>query len=270
MSLARKERNRRSTSRDRPGTTRKACVSGLSVNRWKNKSSTSSHVSGRQRAPDHVKALDCSLNELISQHKQQRVLGPAISFSTPMRASALNLSSVLADMTPSSNTWSRLKAALSIHRKGMVLLTPRTVAASGCPGREALADLSRDLFAPRPSGPRSPNTCSHSCIETILWYNTIIPVEGSEKVNGEDQKTFGEILHEIIISKELSSLKEKQHNQTHSFIGLNDLHCVQGCYPLDFLDAWDRFNQQKGSENDRPDTSRFQDVSTHSPLHPNP
>ncbi|XP_063333316.2 serine/threonine-protein kinase haspin, partial [Pelmatolapia mariae] len=81
----------------------------------------------------------------------------------------------------------------------------------------------------------------------------IIPVEGSEKVNGEDQKTFGEILHEIIISKELSSLKEKQHNQTHGFIGLKDLHCVQGCYPADFLNAWDTFDQQKGSENDRPD-----------------
>lgn len=30
------------------------------------------------------------------------------------------------------------------------------------------------------------------------------------------------------------------------------LHCVQGCYPPDFLNAWDNFNHQKGSENDRP------------------
>uniref|UniRef100_A0A3P8TN75 Serine/threonine-protein kinase haspin n=1 Tax=Amphiprion percula TaxID=161767 RepID=A0A3P8TN75_AMPPE len=81
----------------------------------------------------------------------------------------------------------------------------------------------------------------------------IIPVEGSEKVNGENQKTLGEILHEIIISKELSSLKEKHQNQTHGFIGLNDLHCVRGCYPPDFLNAWDTFDQRKGSENDRPD-----------------
>lgn len=30
------------------------------------------------------------------------------------------------------------------------------------------------------------------------------------------------------------------------------LHCVQGCYHPDFLNAWDNFDQQKGSENDRP------------------
>uniref|UniRef100_A0A3B5LMT9 Serine/threonine-protein kinase haspin n=1 Tax=Xiphophorus couchianus TaxID=32473 RepID=A0A3B5LMT9_9TELE len=81
----------------------------------------------------------------------------------------------------------------------------------------------------------------------------VIPLEGSKKVNGEDQKTFGEILPEIIISKELSHLKEKQQNQTHGFIGLNDLHCVQGYYPPEFLKAWDAFDKRKGSENDRPD-----------------
>nr|XP_046193448.1 uncharacterized protein LOC124022809 [Oncorhynchus gorbuscha] len=81
----------------------------------------------------------------------------------------------------------------------------------------------------------------------------IIPVEGCDQVNGEEQKTFGEILHEIIISKELSSLKEKKHNQTTGFIGLKDLHCVKGCYPPSLLKAWDSFNTQRGSENDRPD-----------------
>ncbi|XP_007232734.3 uncharacterized protein haspin isoform X1 [Astyanax mexicanus] len=81
----------------------------------------------------------------------------------------------------------------------------------------------------------------------------IIPVEGSEKVNGEAQKTFGEILHEIIISKELSSLDSKENNKTNGFIGLNNLHCVQGCYPSALLKAWDKFDQDKTSENDRPD-----------------
>ncbi|KAL6466348.1 hypothetical protein MHYP_G00241520 [Metynnis hypsauchen] len=81
----------------------------------------------------------------------------------------------------------------------------------------------------------------------------IIPVEGSQKVNGEPQKTFGEILHEIIISKELSSLDSKENNRTSGFIGLNNLHCVRGCYPSALLKAWDKFDREKGSENDRPD-----------------
>lgn len=34
----------------------------------------------------------------------------------------------------------------------------------------------------------------------------IIPVEGHQKVNGEPQKTFGEVLHEIIISKYVFTL----------------------------------------------------------------
>ncbi|XP_016145045.1 uncharacterized protein haspin [Sinocyclocheilus grahami] len=81
----------------------------------------------------------------------------------------------------------------------------------------------------------------------------IIPVEGSQQVNGEQQKTFGEILHEIIISKELSCLNMKEINKTDGFIGLNNLHCVRGRYPEALLKAWDKFDRQKGSENDRPD-----------------
>ncbi|XP_074486194.1 uncharacterized protein haspin isoform X2 [Sebastes fasciatus] len=312
-SLAPKEKKRRSTSTDRPGTTRKACVSGLSVSRWKNKSSASTHMF-RSR----TKAVDCSIDELIStQHKQPRLLGTTVNFSTPVRASRLNLSSLLADFTPNTHTWSRLKAALSVHRKNRVLLTPSAsrLSASGSSVRLQLADTSRDLFAtpfrtpipkrlpsqllsrdspsqvvckedadlsdeekvcaecgqPRPLPweecilPQRMKQCvkigegtfgevfstTNSSGDTVAL--KIIPVEGSEKVNGEDQKTFGEILHEIIISKELSSLKEKQQNKTHGFIGLNDLHCVQGCYPPEFLNAWDTFDQQKGSENDRPD-----------------
>ncbi|XP_045902288.1 uncharacterized protein haspin [Micropterus dolomieu] len=311
-SLALKEKKRRSTSADRPGTTRKACVSGLSVNRWKNKGNASMHVFGARTAQTGGnKAVDCSIDELIStQHQKPReLMGTAMNFSTPVKASLLNLSSLLADFTPTTQTWSRLKAALSVHRKGMVLFTPRSSCA-GSPRRAALADVSQDLFAtpfrtPLPKRLRSQllsfsSPCEDAdlsdaekvyaecgqqrplpweeCIlpqrmkqcvkigegtfgEVFSTTNAsgdtvalkIIPLEGSEKVNGEDQKTFGEILHEIIISKELSSLKEKQQNQTHGFIGLNDLHCVQGCYPPDFMKAWDAFDQQKGSENDRPD-----------------
>lgn len=42
-----------------------------------------------------------------------------MNFSTPARTNQHNISSLLANLTPNTNTWSRLKAALSVHRKGM-------------------------------------------------------------------------------------------------------------------------------------------------------
>ncbi|XP_064379258.1 serine/threonine-protein kinase haspin [Dromaius novaehollandiae] len=81
----------------------------------------------------------------------------------------------------------------------------------------------------------------------------IIPIEGTERVNGEAQKSFGEILPEIIISKELSLLSEESMNRTVGFISLYSVHCVQGAYPKHLLEAWDKYHKVTGSENDRPD-----------------
>ncbi|XP_069730466.1 serine/threonine-protein kinase haspin [Phaenicophaeus curvirostris] len=81
----------------------------------------------------------------------------------------------------------------------------------------------------------------------------IIPIEGTERVNGEAQKSFGEILPEIIISKELSLLSDELVNRTVGFISLYSVHCVQGAYPKYLLEAWDKYHQEMGSENDRPD-----------------
>ncbi|XP_010187329.1 PREDICTED: serine/threonine-protein kinase haspin [Mesitornis unicolor] len=81
----------------------------------------------------------------------------------------------------------------------------------------------------------------------------IIPIEGTERVNGEAQKSFGEVLPEIIISKELSLLSEESVNRTVGFISLYSVHCVQGAYPKYLLEAWDKYHEVTGSENDRPD-----------------
>ncbi|XP_054143311.1 serine/threonine-protein kinase haspin [Melozone crissalis] len=81
----------------------------------------------------------------------------------------------------------------------------------------------------------------------------IIPIEGTEKVNGGAQKSFGEILPEVIISKEVSLLSEGSVNRTVGFISLYSVHCVQGAYPRYLLQAWDKFHEETGSENDRPD-----------------
>lgn len=73
-SRAPKPKKRRSTSADQPGTTRKACVSGLSVSRWKNKDSASTHVfRSRAKQMGRNTTVDCSITELISQHKQSKV-----------------------------------------------------------------------------------------------------------------------------------------------------------------------------------------------------
>ncbi|XP_077021690.1 serine/threonine-protein kinase haspin [Tamandua tetradactyla] len=81
----------------------------------------------------------------------------------------------------------------------------------------------------------------------------IIAIEGPDLVNGACQKTFEEILPEIIISKELSLLSDEECNRTEGFIGLNSVHCVQGSYPSLLLRAWDCYNSTRGSANDRPD-----------------
>ena len=84
----------------------------------------------------------------------------------------------------------------------------------------------------------------------------IIAIEGQNLVNGAHQKTFEEILPEIIISKELSLLSDEACNRTEGFIGLNSVHCVQGSYPPLLLQAWDHYHSTKGSANDRPDFFR--------------
>ncbi|XP_075417288.1 serine/threonine-protein kinase haspin [Tenrec ecaudatus] len=81
----------------------------------------------------------------------------------------------------------------------------------------------------------------------------IIAIEGQDLVNGSHQKTFEEILPEIIISKELSLLSAGSCHRTEGFIGLHSVHCVQGSYPLVLLRAWDHYHTTKGSLNDRPD-----------------
>ncbi|KAJ3585858.1 hypothetical protein NHX12_012266 [Muraenolepis orangiensis] len=279
---------------DRSGAARKVCVSGLNVSRWKDRSITGTLlVQSRAWRHDASKAGDYSTTELLSTPRQ------------PSKVLTKRLLQGIsgAVFTPDTQSWRRLKAALSLHRKTRVF-TPRgtsipfpsmsvlfgdhSLDVSATPTRLPLREHSRASLLSSLSLLKSPSEderglsdgdkvyleCGqqgplsweeailHRCVKigegvfgevfstTNASEETIIPVEGSVMVNGEEQKTFGEILHEIIIS---NSLKDKPHNQTCGFIRLNDLHCVQGGYPTAMLDAWDHFHQQKGSENDRPD-----------------
>ncbi|XP_068086013.1 uncharacterized protein Haspin isoform X5 [Anabrus simplex] len=81
----------------------------------------------------------------------------------------------------------------------------------------------------------------------------IIPIEGELEVNGEPQKTYGEILSEIVIAMELSELRHRTDFYTTGFSELIRCWCVQGKYPSRLLSLWFEFDKEKGSENDAPD-----------------
>ena len=81
----------------------------------------------------------------------------------------------------------------------------------------------------------------------------IIPIEGEDDVNGAPQKKFDEILSEIIIAMELSSLRNDKDYVTNGFVELIDVRCIKGQYPDHLIDKWDLYEENHGSDNDRPD-----------------
>ncbi|XP_029829004.3 serine/threonine-protein kinase haspin [Ixodes scapularis] len=82
----------------------------------------------------------------------------------------------------------------------------------------------------------------------------IVPVGGSVLVNTEQQKSVEQILPEVIISLDLSSLRNQASSAScRSFIEFKRVHCVQDTYHRVLLKQWDLFDSKKGSENDRPD-----------------
>ncbi|XP_064631085.1 uncharacterized protein LOC135489595 isoform X2 [Lineus longissimus] len=89
----------------------------------------------------------------------------------------------------------------------------------------------------------------------------IIPIEGDVLVNDEKQKKFEEILTEIVTSRELSDLRYNMTNMTNGFVDVKSVRCLKGRFPDILLDQWDIYHKRKGSENDRPDF--FKDDQLH-------
>lgn len=83
----------------------------------------------------------------------------------------------------------------------------------------------------------------------------IIPIEGDLIVNGEQQKRFDEILSEVVISMELSGLRNGKENVTDGFVNVKRVTCVKGSYPQHLIDEWENYNDShfSGSENDHPE-----------------
>ncbi|GAA50591.1 serine/threonine-protein kinase haspin [Clonorchis sinensis] len=91
----------------------------------------------------------------------------------------------------------------------------------------------------------------HSTTESLVAIK-VIPIEGSVRFNGDCQKTFSEVLSEVIVSKELTALSLGLTNRTDSFVQLQKLHLVQGRFPSYLTKAWDQFDRERKSENDHP------------------
>ncbi|XP_059617551.1 serine/threonine-protein kinase haspin homolog [Phlebotomus argentipes] len=81
----------------------------------------------------------------------------------------------------------------------------------------------------------------------------VIPIEGDKLVNGEVQKRFEEIISEIVITAELSKLKNGQEYRTAGFVDLVNVRCVQGSYPEHLVDLWELYRDNQGTDNDHPE-----------------
>ncbi|XP_067625598.1 serine/threonine-protein kinase haspin homolog [Eurosta solidaginis] len=83
----------------------------------------------------------------------------------------------------------------------------------------------------------------------------VIPIEGTVEVNGEKQKTYEQILSEVVISKELANLRScvNSKNITCGFVNVKQIVCVKGEYPQHLKNLWEDFDKEKCSENDHPD-----------------
>ena len=81
----------------------------------------------------------------------------------------------------------------------------------------------------------------------------MIPIAGDFCVNGKPQKTFEEILSEIVISKELSDLRHGTVYGTGNFVEVKRVSLVEGRYHSVLLHQWDMYAKKNGTLNDRPD-----------------
>ncbi|XP_023163891.2 putative serine/threonine-protein kinase haspin homolog [Drosophila hydei] len=80
----------------------------------------------------------------------------------------------------------------------------------------------------------------------------VLPIEGTALVNEEVQKTYEQILPEIIISREMSALRINETNSTSGFVDIYNVSLVKGKYPKHLIGLWEDYDEEKESENDNP------------------
>jgi len=145
------------------------------------------------------------------------------------------------------------------------VLSARQIALRRCGQQEPL--LFNDIY----SESKLPNCCKigEGVYGEVFMYKCptthepivlkIIPIEGDQLINGEPQKRFHEILQEIVISMELSGMRNGQDYATDGFVNVKQVTCVKGAYPEHLIDEWElyRDNRIEGSENDHPGVFQY-------------
>lgn len=114
-------------------------------------------------------------------------------------------------------------------------------------------------------------------IDQLSWVYKVVPIQGSVMINGEKQKTFKEVLPEIVVSqlvlcllclfvaresysynlhnlplfRELSKLRTGfKGSYTNGFVHLRNARVAKGKYSKVLLDSWDKFNDKYGIHNE--------------------
>ena len=81
----------------------------------------------------------------------------------------------------------------------------------------------------------------------------VVPFDDNLPVNGEDQTSTEDIISEVCITSALSDLRKTSRNQCAGFVELRSVHVFRGRYPELLLELWDQYDEEKESENERPD-----------------
>lgn len=80
----------------------------------------------------------------------------------------------------------------------------------------------------------------------------IIPVGTERNLNGELPMSLANIIAEVVMTRELSSLRSGKVNQSSNFIELKAVYCVQDIYHPVLLDSWRAYDFEWCSENCNP------------------
>ncbi|KAK0419937.1 hypothetical protein QR680_014415 [Steinernema hermaphroditum] len=88
----------------------------------------------------------------------------------------------------------------------------------------------------------------------------VIPFHGYDdkpstiRFNGELLKSARSMLPEVVMTRELSALREGDDDMTDGFVELQNAAVVKGKYPRQLVNKWDEYDLNRGSENDPPST----------------